>query len=349
MINFAKPQYLYALFLLIPLFLFLLWSRYRRREMLHKLGDPALIARLSESINQRNRDWKHVLWFLTLLMMILALARPTWGSQVQVVEQRGLQIMVALDVSNSMLAADIKPSRLERAKLEISDLMDQLAGDEIGLVLFSGSSFIQFPLTSDYATARSFLDYAGPELISKPGTAIGDAIRTAKAGFDPQRSSQKVILLITDGEDHDSEALAQAQAAAEDNIMIYAIGFGSAQGEPIPEYAADGSISGYKKDSQGEIVLSKLNESLLQEISTASGGQYYHATAAGDEISNLLDEMNALQKEELEQQFEVKGVERFQIFVLAALLMMAVSMLLPERRSEKKIIENHKQKLGSER
>ena len=349
MISFARPQYLYAILLLIPLFLFLLWSRYRRREMLHKLGDPVLITRLSESVIQRNRNWKHVLWFFTLLMMVLALARPLWGSQVQVVEQRGLQIMVALDVSNSMLAADIKPSRLERAKLEISDLMDQLAGDEIGLVLFSGSSFIQFPLTSDYATARSFLDYAGPELISTPGTALGEAIQTAEAGFDPQRSSQKVILLITDGEAHDSEALAEAQAAAEKNIKIYAIGFGSAQGEPIPEYATDGSISGYKKDSQGEIVLSKLNESLLQQITSASGGQYYHATAAGEEIANLLDEINALQKEELEQQFEVKGVERFQVFVLAALILMTVSMLLPERRTERKIKEDNKQKLVSER
>ena len=330
--TFAKPIFLYGLLISLPLMgLFLLWAGRRRRADLARLGNPTLVQRLSSTVNWRGRRWRDALWLVVLALLLITLARPLWGTVTQTVEQEGIEVMVALDVSQSMLAQDIKPDRLSRAKMEIADLMTRLGGDEIGLVLFSGASFIQFPLTSDYATARTFLDNARPEVISRPGTAIGDAIRTAMAGFDMSRASQKVIVLITDGEDHGGDALAMAQTAAEQGIMLYTIGFGSPQGEPIPEHDSQGEIIGYKKDQQGQVVLSKLDEATLQQIAQVGGGQYFRATADGSELTALVSELDTLQKAELSAQFEIRGIERFQTFLLTALALMIAREFIPDR------------------
>jgi Ca-activated chloride channel family protein len=329
--TFVNPFFLYSLILVPLLGLFLWWAGRRRAADLARLGNAALVQRLSSSVNWRGRRWRDALWLAVLALLLLALARPTWGSESHLVEQEGIQVMVALDVSQSMLAQDIKPDRLSRAKMEIADLMGRLGGDEIGLVLFSGASFIQFPLTSDYATALTFLDNARPEVISRPGTAIGDAIRTAMSGFDSNRASQKVIVLITDGENHEGDALAVARTAAEQGILIYTIGFGSAQGEPIPEYDTRGDIVGYKEDQQGNVVLSRLDEAGLQQIAEVGGGRYLPASADGSELAALVEELDALQAAELASLIEVRGIERFQIFLLAALVLMVVVELIPDR------------------
>jgi Ca-activated chloride channel family protein len=329
--SFVNPIFLYGL-LTIPLAgLFLWWARRRRQAELARLGNPDLVQRLSNTVNWRGRRWRDALWLVVLALIFVGLARPLWGTETQEVEQEGIQVMVALDVSSSMLAQDIKPDRLSRAKMEIADLMARLGGDEIGLVLFSGASFIQFPLTSDYATALTFLDNARPEVISRPGTAIGDAIRTATGGFDANRSSQKVIVLITDGEDHEGDAQAMAQMAADQGVMIYTIGFGSPDGEPIPEYNQVGEVIGYKKDQNGDVVLSKLDEAALQEIAATGGGQYYRAAADGSELAALIGELGLLQTDELSTRLEVRGIERFQIFLLAALALMIVIEMIPDR------------------
>jgi Ca-activated chloride channel family protein len=328
-------MFLYGLILLPLLFLFFLWAARRRDAALARLGDPGLVRRLSSSVNWRGRRWQTVLWFVALTALIISLARPQWGSEVRVVEQQGIEVMVALDVSNSMLAQDVKPDRLSRAKLEIADLMTRLGGDEIGLVLFSGASFIQFPLTSDYATARTFLDNARPEVISNPGTNIGAAIRTAMSGFDYNRVSQKVIVLITDGEDHEPDSLTVAQGAADQGIMLYTIGFGSAQGEPIPEYNDQGEVIGYKKDQNGEVVLSKLDEATLQQIAQIGNGRYFRATADGSKLEALVAELNMLQKGELSSQIETWGIERFQGFLAVALIALVVMEIIPERVRQK--------------
>lgn len=333
--TFAEPTFLYALLLLPVAALFLLWATRRRQAALTRLGNPALVEKLSATVNWRGRRWQTWLWFLALTLSVIALARPQWGTKIEVVEQQGVQTMVALDVSKSMLAEDVKPDRLSRAKLEIADLMNHLGGDEVGLVLFSGASFIQFPLTSDYATARGFLDSARPEVISKPGTAIGDAIRTAMSGFDLKRASQKVIILITDGEDHEADTLAMAQKAADEGIILYTIGFGSPEGEPIPEYNDQGQAIGYKKDQQGEVVLSKLDEATLQRIAQIGHGQYYRASADGSEVTALISELSQLQKAKLAKQFETRGVERFQSFLLIVLAAMMAIELIPDRVRQK--------------
>ena len=190
--SFGAPQFLYALVALPVLMVFVRWALARRREALRRIGDPVLVERLSMA-SRTLRLVRLSLWFLGTALIIVALARPQWGSEVEIVEQSGVQMMVALDVSRSMLSQDMSPTRLDRAKLEISDLMTRLNGDAVGIVLFSGASFIQFPLTSDYSTARTYLGHAGPDAITRQGTAISEAIYTASAGFSDQRLSQKVI------------------------------------------------------------------------------------------------------------------------------------------------------------
>ena len=330
--TFVDPVFLYVAVVALPMMgIFMLWAWRRRQTGLDRLGDPALVRRLSDSVNWRGRRWRDFLWLAVLALLLVALARPVWGTVSEEVEQEGIEVMVALDVSQSMLAQDIKPDRLSRAKMEIAGLMAGLRGDEIGLVLFSGASFIQFPLTSDYATARAFLDNAQPEVISRPGTAIGDAIRTAMAGFDMSRASQKVIVLITDGEDHEGDAVAMAEMAAEQGMLVYTIGFGSPAGEPIPEYNAQGEVIGFKRDQQGDVVHSRLDEATLQQVAAAGGGQYYQASASGGELEALVAELNTLQEAELSAQLEARGIERFQIFLLAALVLIIARDLIPDR------------------
>lgn len=329
--TFAHPEILWALFLVPLAILFLFWAEHNRKTAIARLGDATLMQRLSQSVNWNGRKWRSRFWLLALALAIFSLARPQWGSQVRVTEQEGVQVMLLLDVSKSMLAQDIKPDRLTRAKLEISDLMDKLGGDEVGLVLFSGASFIQFPLTSDYETARRFLENASPDSISRPGTEIGDAIRTAMNGFDDQRESQKVIVIVTDGENHQPDAIAEAQKAADEGVMIYTIGFGSPQGEPIPEIAPDGTITGYLADQNGEVVLSRLDEATLQEIAQVGHGRYYRANADGSELDALSADLDQLQTAQLESRFKTTKIERFQIFLLAAVLSLMAAELIPTR------------------
>jgi Ca-activated chloride channel family protein len=268
---------------------------------------------------------------VALIFLIIALARPQWGSQVEYIERRGVEIMATLDISESMLAEDFKPNRLARAKLEISELMDNLEGNELGLVLFSGAAFVQFPLTSDFSTARTFLDAAHPELISRPGTAIAEAIRIAMTGFNEERATQKVILLLTDGENHEGDVLAAAQEAADQGVIIYTIGFGSPDGEPIPIYDQLGNLIEYKKDKQGETVLTHLDDVTLQQIAVMTGGRYFPALPDGREVGVLVDEIAELQTSELESRFETRGIERFQWFLLVAVIALVIIELIPDR------------------
>jgi Ca-activated chloride channel family protein len=335
MMNFAKPEYLLVLLTIPAVGMLMYWANKKRQISLGKLGESPLLKKLSTSINWRGRRWQNALLLLSLTFLIIALARPQWGSEVREIDQEGLQVMVALDVSQSMLAQDIKPTRLDRAKLEIADLMNQLNGDEVGLVLFSGASFIQVPLTSDYYTALSYLENANPDVISRPGTVIGDAIRTAALGFDPNLSSQKVLVVMTDGEDHETDPLAAAKAVAEEDVLIYTIGFGTPEGEPIPVLDENGKIVDYKRDQNGEVVLSMLDESTLQSIAQTGNGNYYRATADGSELQSLLSEIDGLQKDQLQSRFETTQIERYQIFLGIAIMLLLISELIPDRLAEK--------------
>lgn len=329
--TFAHPQFLIAL-LLVPLAgLFLAWSGRRRRILLARLGDPALVQRLSASVNTRGRRWRAALWLAALACLVVAIARPQWGGEVETIDQKGLQVMVALDVSQSMLVEDIQPSRLDRAKLEIRDLTKQLNGDEIGVVPFSGAAFVQVPLTSDYMTALSYLDSAGPELISRPGTVIGDAIRAATRAFDSKLPSQKVLIVMTDGEDVESDPVAAAKEAASQGVLIYTIGFGTPEGETVPATDRSGRVIGVKRDAEGNPVISRMDEATLQEIAEVGGGQYFRATPDGGELASLLAQIDGLQKAQLDSRQTVRHIERYQIFLALAIAMAVAAELIPDR------------------
>jgi Ca-activated chloride channel homolog len=329
--KFANPQVLTALVLVPLAALFLVWAGKQRQRALARLGDASLIRRLSTSVNWSGRRWQVALALSALTMLIVAIARPQWGSETQVIDQEGLQVMVALDVSQSMLAQDIAPTRLDRAKLEIRDLARQLNGDEIGIVPFSGAAFVQVPLTSDYTTALTYLQTAGPGLISRPGTVIGDAIRTATAAFDPKLASQKVLVVMTDGEDVESDPLAAAGEAAKQGVLIYTIGFGTPEGEVVPETDQNGRVLGAKQDAQGSPVISRMDEATLQKIAEAGGGRYYRATAGGGELAGLLAEIGGLQKAQLQSRQAVRLTERYQIFLALAFAALLLAELIPDR------------------
>jgi Ca-activated chloride channel family protein len=342
--TFASPWYLYALpFVAAALLALFYWSDRRRQAALDRLGNPDLIRRLVSTMSGRARRTQQLLWLLSAIFLTVALARPQWGGTVRNVEREGVQIVVALDVSMSMLADDIKPNRLERARLEIQDLMSRLQGDEIALVLFSGASFVQFPLTSDYATARQFLESADPLAISKPGTNVSEALYTAMDAFDLDSTSQKVIVLITDGEAHDADAVLAAQAAVDQGALIYTIGFGSPEGAMVPEFDDRGRPAGYKTDSSGLPVISRLDEATLQEIARIGGGAYFRASSSGGEIPELVSQMETLQHGALGETQEVIQTERFQIFLALALCTLVVSGLLPQRSTA----QQRKQAAGS--
>jgi Ca-activated chloride channel family protein len=332
--QFAQPQFLLLGLILIPAAaLFLLWAKRQQKKALNRLGNITLIQRLSANINWSGRRWQTLLQLSALAFLIIALARPQWGSEVREIEQEGLQVIVALDISQSMLAEDVKPTRLDRAKLEIRDLTERLDGDEISLVLFSGASFIQVPLTSDYMTALNYLDSANPSVISRPGTVIGEAIRTAIRGFDDELNNQKVLIVMTDGEDRETDPLVAAQEAADADILIYTIGFGTPEGQPVPETDQYGEIIGYKKDQNGEVVLSRLDETTLQSVAQTGNGKYYRATADGRELDSLLAEIDGLQRAQLQTRFETTYIERFQIFLVLALAALIIAELIPHRKS----------------
>jgi Ca-activated chloride channel family protein len=329
--DFARPTYLYLLTLIPLAALLLTWAVRRKRADVAHLGTPALIAILSASVSGKRRRRKTVLWFIAVTVLITALARPRWGTQVRVTAQRGVQVIIALDVSASMLAEDIKPDRLARAKLTVEELMDRLGGNELGLVLFSGAAFVQFPLTADFNTARSFLSASGPWTISRPGTTLEEAIHVALGGFPEGIASNRVILLLSDGEGHEGDPLSAAREAAEAGVTIYAIGFGSPEGEPIPIRDQSGALIGYKKDAQGETVLTRLDETTLGQIVNETHGLYARASASGDEIAAITDAIAALDTGELESQFETRGVERFEWFAALALVTLTAEFLIGER------------------
>ena len=328
--TFESPQFLFVLAALPALVMFMRWVQARRAAVVLRIGDPFLIERLSTGASGRMRLARLSLWLVGVALIVVALSRPQWGSEIEIVEQRGVQLMVVLDVSRSMLSQDVKPTRLDRAKLEISDLISRLKGDTVGIVLFSGASFIQFPLTADYATARTYLNSASPEAITRQGTVIGEAVVTAMGGFNDQRVSQKVIVIMTDGENHEGDPVEAARQAAEEGAVIYTVGFGSPEGMPVAVYDEQGEVIGYRQDAEGRPVVSRLDEDALQRIAEAGGGLYFRADAPGA-MGGLLDEVESFQDESLQSELSERRVERFQLFLIAGALSLFLAEVLTDR------------------
>ena len=331
----ARPTYLYLLALVPVAAIAYAFAARRRKIDARRLGDPALIARLGNSVSVPSRRWKMALCLLALTAQVIALARPRWGTELQVDSRRGVQVMAVLDVSASMLAEDVKPSRLARAKLLLEEFMDELGGSQLGLVLFAGAAFVQAPLTADLNTVRGLLRAAGPDSVSRAGTALDEAVRVALGGFREDIETHRVMLLLTDGEAHEGDPLTAARAAAAAGVTIHAVGFGTTQGEPIPIRDANGALLSYKTDARGDTVLSRLNETLLQEMAGATGGRFFRAAAANDAVSAIRDAIGALEGGELQARPEILGVERFPWFAGLALLALTAEFLLPDRTTRR--------------
>ncbi len=337
MLRFGYPEFFYLYWLVPVIVIFFLWSFRRKRKLLARVGDEKLVEQLVRSVSRRKQIWKVSLVLLSFIILVFALADPQIGTRLEEVKRSGVDIFVALDVSKSMLAEDVPPNRLEKAKHEISTFIDRLQGDRIGLICFSGIAFVQCPLTLDYSAATLFLNDIDTDIIPQPGTAIARAIDVARQSFVAKEFKHKVLVLITDGEDHEGDPLEMAKEAAKEGIVIYTIGIGSPQGAPIPIYDAYGNRTGFKKDRDGQIVTTKLDVLTLEKIAFETGGKYYISSTGESELNKIYGEISAMEEKELASRQFTQFEDRFQIFLIIALVILIIETLLGERRKMKQI------------
>jgi len=299
-----------------------------------KLGDNALLEELMPEASGWALHWKFLLLFTGTVLLIIAASGPRIGSRLQEMEHKGREIIIALDVSNSMLAEDIKPSRLQRSKQMINRMVDRMSNDKIGLIVFAGDAYTQIPITDDYPSVKMFLSGAGPDMVSKQGTAIGSAIHLAVRSFSTNEDEHiagesvpsQAIVVITDGENHEDDAVGEASRAAEKGIKVYTVGLGDPNGVPVP--ISPGS-SATRRDRDGNVVVSKLNEKLLKEVATEGRGAYI----PGDRINSLIDELDKLERAELKTRVFAEFAERFQYFAGFALLFLVLEFFIRSRKS----------------
>lgn len=331
-LKFENPEFLHLLWGAILLAGFFLWTIKYKAKLLSKFGDVDILAKLMRNYSSGRRNLKMSLLVFSYIFFVLALANPQIGTKLEEVKREGIDIIVALDVSESMLAEDITPSRLQKAKHEISKLIDLLQGDRIGLVAFAGMAHVQCPLTLDYSAAKLFLDIMDTDIIPQPGTAIGKAIETATKGFNIEERKHKVLILITDGEDHESNPIEAATEAEKEGVIIYTVGIGSPQGVPIPVYNRSGIQKGFKKDRNGNVVTTKLDVLTLQKIAYQTGGKYYLASTGEAELDEIYNEVSQLEKKELVSKQFSQYEDRYQIFLAIGLLLLLIEIFIPERK-----------------
>ena len=329
MINFAQAQFL-ALLLLIPLFFVIQALVLKlRSNRIRKFGDENLVRQLMPSYS-RSKVWVRLTFFaLGFLFFVIGLSRPQIGAKIKEHETKGAEIMIALDVSNSMLAEDYSPNRLERAKLAITRLVDKLRDDRIGLIVFAGNSFVQLPITTDYVSAKMFLNSISTDSVPIQGTAIGEAINTAIRSFSAQSEKSRAVIVITDGENHEDDPVAAAKQAAEMGIRVFTIGVGSPEGKPIP---MDGELL---KDKEGNIVVTRLDEAVLQEVASAGNGAYVRAGNSEFGLNPIIDDIRKMEDEKYNSIVFEEFDEQFMYFMAIALFFFVLEMLIGDRRSKR--------------
>jgi Ca-activated chloride channel family protein len=332
MFKFANPEYLIALWIIPTLIaLFYLFNK-NRKHLLEKFADRELHKSIIYSFSSAKSKLKFALILISFTLLIIAYANPQVGTKMQEVKQTGIDVYILLDVSRSMQAEDIKPNRLEKAKFQISSLIQKLRGDRIGLVIFSGEAYIQFPLTTDYSAANLFLSAVDFSSVPQPGTAIASAINLAVQSFDTA-ATDKAIIIITDGEDHEGDIDKAVENATEKEIKIYTIGLGSPDGVPIPVYDNRGNVVGFKQDNSGQTILTKLNESILKDIASKGNGKYYRGNNYEDYLDKIYSDLSRLEQAE----FGVKKVtdyeDRFYYFLAPAILLLLIEIFITDKRS----------------
>ncbi len=331
--DFSHPIFLYiALSFLIIFPIAALLMVWQRGKDIKRFGSPEAFRRLTEHLSSLRRTLKLGLMMLGLLFITLALAGPQWGSKMVEVKRKGVDVFIALDISRSMLAEDVKPNRLQRAQQELTALIDQLKGDRVGIIAFAGNAQVACPLTTDYSAAKMFLNYLTPDSITIPGTSLGEAIQAAIANFPKGSEGSRVLVLLTDGEDHHSNPEQAAKMAKESGVRILSIGFGTANGEPLPLRDETGRVSGYMKDAQGKTVVSKLDEGMLKQITQITDGAYWPAAAGSLEVERMAELIGQMQKKDISAGQYGTYEERFQFLLLPGILLMLASLWLPIRK-----------------
>ncbi|MFC2132028.1 VWA domain-containing protein, partial [Bacteroidota bacterium] len=323
---------LYAL-ILLPIFAgtFIL-ARHLRKKALTRFGDINLIVKLFPDTSDLKPIIKFVLLITSLVFIVLGMANLQVGTKIEEVKREGVDVMIALDVSRSMNADDIKPSRLERARQAVSRLIDNLQNDRIGLIAFAGDAYLQLPLTSDFSAAKLFLSTVNTDIVPKQGTAIGAAIRLAMESYPPEDELHKVLIVITDGENHEDDAIGAADEAAKQGVIVHTIGMGTVEGGPIP-VLRKGQRVDFARDRDGSVIVTKLDPGMLEQIAASSNGKFILASGADPDLTGLLDEIGGMEKKEFGSKLFTDYESRFQYFFGAALLLLIIELILSGRKN----------------
>lgn len=329
MFRFADPNVLYLLIILPFVAIFYFYSNYRRTKRLRKYGDPELLSMLMPEASAHRPVFKFWVLWIALGLSIFMLARPQFGTRLEKVKRSGIETIIALDISNSMLAEDVVPSRLEKAKSLISRLVSNFNDDKVGLIVFAGDAFTQLPITSDYISAKMFLESITPSLISSQGTNIGEAIRLAIKSFTPQEKVGRAIIVITDGENHEGGAVEAAKEAASKGMKVFVLGIGSPDGSPIP---LEGS-NDYRKDNQGNVIVTRLNEQMCREVAQAGNGVYIRVDNSSSAQSLLQKEIDKLTKRDLESTVYSNYNEQFPALAWIIIVLLIIEVVVLDKKN----------------
>ncbi|MGM0497553.1 MAG: vWA domain-containing protein [Bacteroidota bacterium] len=332
MIKFENIEILYGLAIIPVLIIVFIIAYHYKKRSLKKFGDLNVISGLMPYVSKSRPILKFIFLMLALVSIIFAAAGPKFGSKLEKVKREGVELIIALDVSNSMLAEDISPNRLERAKRSISKMIDELRNDKIGLIIFAGDAYVQVPITTDYSAVKMYLETIDTDIVPRQGTAIGSAIDLGLRSFDEESKLDKAMIIITDGENHQGNADEAAEEAKDEGIAIHTIGMGSSKGVPIPLKEQNGQVV-YQKDEDGSTVISKLNEKVLKNIAAETGGSYSLATNSSTGLKELFKEISEMEKKEIESKIYADYEHRFQYLIGLALLFLLIDIVLLDRRN----------------
>jgi len=327
-LRFERPEYLYGLIIIPLLIIIYVLFRLAQKKCFERFARIEMREQLAPSFSARRANFKFIVFLLMVASIVLALANLQSGSKMEEVKREGIDLYLAVDVSNSMNAEDIVPSRLERSKQAINKLISDMRGDRIGVIVFADKAFVQLPITTDYSAARMFMSTVNTNLVASQGTAIAEAINLAVKSFSDEEHS-KAIIIISDGEDHENDAAVKAaQEAAKRGVRIYTIGMGLADGAPIPEYNKYGQQTGYRKDRNGNTIITKLNEPMLQQIAAAGNGLYVRASNSNVGLEKIYNDIQKLDKAEIESKVFTDYDDQFQWFVGAAIIFLLIEVLI---------------------
>lgn len=334
MFRFAHPEYLFLLLLIPVLIGIFVFAQFKRRQKIKLFGNPDLLTELMPNISYIRPQIKFYIQLAAIILLIIVLAQPQFGTKVEKEKRKGIEVMIALDISNSMMAQDLQPSRLDKSKQVLSKLIDDMTEDKVGLVVFAGDAYTQLPITVDYVSAKMFMNSISPKLVPRQGTAIGTAIDMCIKSFGESKEkseASRAIIVITDGENHEDDAVGAAKLAAEKGIVVHVIGMGKPEGAPIP---VEGTMS-FWKDKDGNVVVSKLNEEMCKNIAQGGGGTYVRADNSNSAYKVITKELDKMAKSDIKTQVFSDYNEQFQSFAIFALILLIIEGFIFDRQNKK--------------